>query len=246
MRPLPDALRRLVDEWEAEQRVGQHGFKWPRGKWLDRLPEHRSYLETLPIELDRACVIKRSADADRSPTSALHAYLTMMAWGMGTSGYGWWRTQRILTANDSADPARWLQTAAQISREHGGPAAFSWSAQHRLKFFGPAFVTKYLYFCAPERTTEPALILDRLVGAWLARNAGWKLSAGWRTDYPGYVRTMTHWADDLSAQLTHSEKINPQDLEFLIFRNQARISRSPTWQGSPTGDESARNGGEGV
>jgi hypothetical protein len=36
---------------------------------------------------------------------------------------------------------------------------------------GPAFGTKFLYFCSPPGG-QPALILDRLMSRWLRDNAG--------------------------------------------------------------------------
>jgi hypothetical protein len=45
----------------------------------------------------------------------------------------------------------------------------------RLARLGPAFGTKFLYFCSPA-SGRPALILDRLVAAWLRENADLSLN----------------------------------------------------------------------
>jgi hypothetical protein len=68
-----------------------------------------------------------------------------MVWGYGRTGYGPFRTARVLEEN--AEAGAILQEAARQVRSNGGPAAFSWLADHRLRGLGVSFATKFLYFC---------------------------------------------------------------------------------------------------
>jgi hypothetical protein len=97
----------------------------------------------------------------------------------------------------------------------GGPAAaYARLGDHgiaALPGLGPAFGTKFLYFCSPpgDRT---ALILDRLVAEWLRGNAGLRLNeVRWSAQaYQHYLTTMSDWASEAA--------IPPDDLEACIFR----------------------------
>jgi hypothetical protein len=88
-----------------------------------------------------------------------------MAWGYGRVGYGPFRVRRVLAP--VPDPGERLQAAAGELARGGPTAAYALlgdSGVPRLPGPGPAFGTKFLYFCSPpgDRT---ALILDRLVAA---------------------------------------------------------------------------------
>jgi hypothetical protein len=84
----------------------------------------------------------------------------------------------------------------------------------RLPHLGHAFGTKFLYFCSAT-SSQPALILDRLVARWLRENAGlpltelqWSLST-----YVRYLEIMFGWADELA--------LAADELELRIFSAQA-------------------------
>jgi hypothetical protein len=89
----------------------------------------------------------------------------------------------------------------------------------RLVGLGPAFGTKFLYFCSPPGD-QPALILDRLMSRWLRDNAGlafneirWSVST-----YRRYLTTMYGWADELA--------VASDELEMCIFSEQAGLAGS--------------------
>ena len=68
----------------------------------------------------------------------------------------------------------------------------------RLPGLGPAFGTKFLYFCSPPG--DPALILDRLVADWLGEHAGLRLNQiRWSAStYLRYLTAMAGWADEMA------------------------------------------------
>ena len=68
----------------------------------------------------------------------------------------------------------------------------------------------------------PALVLDRLVRGWLARNADWSLRLDWRvTDYHDYVETVAAWASDLGC--------DPSEIEYLMFAGAASSDSTSQW-----------------
>ncbi|MEO6700536.1 MAG: hypothetical protein ABI140_18310 [Jatrophihabitantaceae bacterium] len=119
----------------------------------------------------------------------------------------------------------------RTARTHkGGPAAFDWFARHRLAGLGVAFASKYLYFCDVGNTAQPALVLDRLVSDWLARNAGWRPRLDWnRHDYRAYVEAMIAWATEIG--------IAPHEVEQLIFQNEAARDPRSQWALPPATQE---------
>ncbi|GAA2698791.1 hypothetical protein Apa02nite_050080 [Actinoplanes palleronii] len=186
-----------------------------RPTWQANLPEHHDLLAPLPDVVDRAIVAKRAAGAADSEALAVQAFVTAMVWGYGPVGYGAFRTARVLRENPQA--AQTLREAAQVVRSEGGAAAFAWLAQHRLRYLGVAFATKYLYFCNTPGSA-PALILDRLVQRWLRQHAGCQVRLDWQVgDYTRYLHLVGAWADELGT--------TPDIVEYLMFSD--TLSQEP-------------------
>jgi hypothetical protein len=89
----------------------------------------------------------------------------------------------------------------------------------QLPGLGPAFGTKFLYFCSPPGG-RTALILDRLVAAWLRANTGLRLNeARWSAPaYQRYLEAMSRWAAETA--------ITAEELEACIFQAHARGTSS--------------------
>jgi hypothetical protein len=89
----------------------------------------------------------------------------------------------------------------------------------RLPGLGPAFGTKFLYFCSPPGK-PPALILDRLVSQWLRGHTDLLLNeARWSAaTYARCLRNMYAWADELA--------VAAGELEACIFSEQAGLAGS--------------------
>jgi hypothetical protein len=217
VRPVPDELREAARLWREAGRPPQRGISWSVRTWTRTFPEHAAFLEelaTLDNGVARADVIARCADAHTGPEAAQKAFLVAMIWGYGPAGYGAFRTQRVLSANEGAPQT--LADVAKVARDAGGPTAFEWLAAsgHRLRWLGVAFGTKYLYFCAANGVGQPALVLDRLVRWWLWEHCRWWLSMDWNVaQYRDYVNTLCAWSTQLD--------VAPGDVEMLMFRLQA-------------------------
>jgi hypothetical protein len=172
----------------------------------------------------------RAQQADDGP-ACREAFVTAMVWGYGRVGYGPYRTARVLCENPAAGAT--LRDIAALVRNEGGPAAFAWLADHRLRYLGVAFATKYLHFAGDGQGKPPALILDRLVRDWLREHTGWRVSLAWDVDdYRRYVEMVTRWAAGLGAS-------SPSQVEYLMFAD-AASGRSPNqWSDVPWLSEGA-------
>jgi hypothetical protein len=215
---VPQAVQRLIDKWRVAGSPAQSGIAWPRQRWSDQFPAHAAALAALPDLLSRPLLRQSCQDAADSPAAALTAFLTVMAWGYGRVGYGPFRVQRIVAS--VPDPGRCLQAAAATLVRSGPTAAYALLGDNgvpRLPGLGPAFGTKYLYFCSPPGN-RPALILDRLVAAWLRANAGIRLNeVRWSArTYERYLAAMSGWAEEMA--------VTDDELEACIFSDQAKAA----------------------
>lgn len=219
-RPVPEALRELVQRWDTAGRRPQRPTAWSLRPWQAALPEHREYLASLPNPIDRFAVIDLCRGAQDHPTAAARGFIAAMVWGYGRVGYGPYRTARVLAENAEAGDR--LAEVARRAMRDGGPAAFEWFAEHRLRGLGVAFGTKYLFFCAAASDRAPAPVLDRLVQGWLVRNAGWSMRLDWRVDdYRAYVAAVVAWAAELGVE--------PADVEYVMFADAAASDPTSQW-----------------
>jgi hypothetical protein len=98
MTEVPEAVVEVVRSWQAGGRRQQPAISWPRARWLVQFPDSADLFASLPDQLDRATVRAACSEAARSPAVAWQAFLVVMVWGQGRTGYGPWRTARILQA----------------------------------------------------------------------------------------------------------------------------------------------------
>ena len=216
----PEAITELIAKWKTDKTPAQEPIPWNRKRWeapdsrYPKVASHKTFIKDLPDQIGREDVRGYGAKASESPTRAVEAFIASMVWGFGGTGYGVYRTNRILTVNPEA-PKR-LHRVAEILKTDGpveGYRAMANSDQSRLKWLGPAFGTKYLYFCSPE--DNPALVLDALMAAWLNKHCGTKLRP-WQwstTKYKEYLANMTKWAGTACT---------PAELETIIFTAEGR------------------------
>jgi hypothetical protein len=93
------------------------------------------------------------------------------------------------------------------------------SGRTLLKYLGPAFFTKYLYFSGCGAEMHPCVILDRVTAAAL-RSRGWDGlgSAGWSTStYALYCELLTCWARDTGTRL--GRVVSADEIECWLFQS---------------------------
>jgi hypothetical protein len=218
--PLPGAslvsaqrtLEGLVTNWRDRGAPAQQGILWPRSDWLLAFPAHEELLRRLPRLLDRTCVREICADAAHDGAAAQRAFLAVMVWGYGKVAYGRHRVHEILTYTEWPDQL--LVAVARTLAMEGALAAYRRLADGgdcRLKGLGPAFGTKYLYFCQPAGAEPVALIHDSNVAKWFVRYAGLELPCDeWsELTYSLYLDQMRTWAAGMRCR--------PDDLELRVF-----------------------------
>jgi len=215
---------------------------------LAKRPE--SVSERQPHQIGRTSVIDlasperlRGEGGSYDPERVLSVFLASMIWGYGMVGYGPYRTQRVLDhGSDDAEHSALTQLVevAEIAQrtEDGGLTDFKHIAKERsagrayLKYLGPAFGTKFIYFltkASKEVTTAP--VLDSVVAGWIQRNAPeverFRINS-WNTEsYGRYTETLQQWAEKLSPT-TEGRQLEVDDVELLIFQDARGISPSDT------------------
>jgi hypothetical protein len=105
-----------------------------------------------------------------TPADLRHLLLAAYVWGTGSAAFLVRRRVRAFTKNRLSDEefgAR-LQSASELVRTDGPVRAYASmlrGGQNSVRFCGPAFSTKFLYFSSfdPESTNPQPLILDRKV-----------------------------------------------------------------------------------
>jgi Putative 8-oxoguanine DNA glycosylase OGG-like protein len=186
---------------------------------MDEFPGHAAMLSDIPGgRLGRPQVRQACWNAASSPAAALVAFIAIMAWGYGKVGYGPYHVRRVLAS--VPDPGSRLQVAVgELAR--GGPvAAYGLLGDNgvpALPGLGPAFGTKFLYFCSPPGGPT-ALILDSLVAKWLRANTVLRLNeARWSVPtYQRYLATLSRWAAETA--------VTADELETCIFLAQAKAA----------------------
>ncbi len=212
--PVPTAVRRVMQRWRLGGQLAQPPVAWRRTRWTKYFPRHKVAFRRAPDLLDRVSLRYACKGAASGAGSAQNAFILIMAWRYGIEvGYGPWRTIRVLSGTDRA-PQK-LAAVAQTLRNHGAHAAYRRLADNgdcRLRWLGPGFGTKFMYFCQAADQNTTALVLDSLVAAWLRRNTElhfnpvpWSVST-----YEQYLNEMHLWASSLEC--------TPDQLEYCIFR----------------------------
>lgn len=219
--PVPRELEDLVLTWHKAGRPSQPGTAWPARSWTRTFSEHRAYLADLPNPIDRSSVAQVCASASSTQEQAVQGFIATMIWGYGRIGYGPFRTARVLSENPESPEV--LQQVARRVHTDGGPSAFEWLAEHRLRGLGVAFATKFLFFCGGRPNgAETALILDRLVRSWLDRNVGWSPRPDWHVaDYGRYINVVVAWAAELG--------VSAADIEYLMFAGEVESDPGSQW-----------------
>lgn len=210
---VPDSVAALVSGWRTQGRPSQPGVIWPRQRWIEAFPVFEGTFASLPELLDRDSVRQACVRATDDPESAASAFLAVMAWGFGSLGYGQYRTTAILTGTPDASVK--LQAVAHTLAQEGADGAYRRMARPgdcKLRRLGPAFGTKFLYFCQPTGQAVTALILDQFVATWLARHTPLVVNpVPWApATYRRYLTHMHDWAASTGCR--------PDDLEYWMFR----------------------------
>lgn len=235
----PDALTTTYERWQKAGRPTQIPSKWNRKSWTNQLGQYEEFFNGLTNDL-----IDRKQAVQLSPTvtnedDAVQVFLLAMLWGYGLVGFGPFRTRRIL---DRPEAAAELLEVAQTAQSDGGLTAFKLIAERRsgdgrtfLKWLGPAFGTKYIYFLtAKNNPQEPAPVMDAVVYRWFRKHAPDRMLRVdfWHTtSYELFLNSLEEWASDIAQRF--GQEVPIDDVEYLIFAEGSRFEGndwSESWE----------------
>lgn len=194
---------------------GQTEIFYPE-RWTKRWPEGLSlpwFLEreesALSVSRQRLFELGESVETEED---AVSFYVAVCSWGAGTDAQQTYRCVQPL--HQPGAPGKLLEGLRVASTESAVDGYFTFKnySQARIKYLGPAFFTKLLYFAAGRPTpadTRHPLILDRRVAVAL----GWTKTSGWRTsEYSHYLdlveQLQERWRPDLPTDV----------IEYTLFQ----------------------------
>jgi hypothetical protein len=198
----------------------QAPVRWAPRAWenklgvLDGMP--RKFIDTKTIP--RAALLGWGRDALDSPKERWVFFVSVMAWGYGRARGGPWRVRQMLSDPCADDKIR---RTIELVRTEGALAAYSVLAHDgdaHLKWLGPSFGTKLLYFAGYGSASRPKpLILDRLVGGALDGFGVYLKYNAW--DPPGYEAYLS-----LAHAVAETADGEPHDVEWWLFQRGRALS----------------------
>ncbi len=237
--PVPDWLVRAVSGMDADT-IPRHRVEVNRGWWRWRLSEHGFADELFDAPgdtLTRGMLFDLGRVAGDSPAGARRLLWAALSWGTGRRH----RLNKSRIASVSEHPDRLgklLSEAAVVSREDP-EAAYRLLRPHgnAIRYLGPPFATKFLYFAGGGDPAHPCLILDSRVAGSLRGDGGWTSLTGvfsWPSEtFGAYSRLLHRWAREASDQLADERGPRPvhaDQLEYALFRGR-RVGGGEASQG---------------
>jgi hypothetical protein len=200
--------------------VLKQAISFDPARWRGRLPDPAHW----PAELD-SCVVGGNARwpkvdrkmvfdicrTAREPAEVTRAFVAACVWGAGTGARSVHRCVKVFENSPEAVGER-LAEALAVQRDHGPVEAYAaLRGRLRVRWLGPAFFTKLLYFAGYDSaTTLRPLILDRFVA--VGTGLDWRHD-GWSSEqYGRYLRYAHHWAE------TAETGTSPDAVEFALFK----------------------------
>jgi hypothetical protein len=210
-----DSAERIIRSFSpAGCARAQDPVKWRPKAWIKKLGD----LKGVPKAFIDDASIRRSALLDMGEASLDSVdevrgfFISVMAWGYGRSPRGPWRVNEMLSESDSIER---IQRAIKRTRTDGalaGYKALSDKQDAKLRWLGPSFGTKLLYFGGYARldSTRP-LILDQLVGRALDQYEIYLHYNGWDVDdYEAYL--------SIAQEVAKESGCEPDDVECWLFQ----------------------------
>lgn len=213
-RPIPDEVATQVTKGTKANVLGQSieiPVWWPShlgdvigaGSW--HLPDNG--------HLTRQDLFDAAAKYPDTPDGAAGLLWLSTAWGAG-------RHLRLCAKRIEAvrDDPRHAGSALCEARELAGsdPRAAYARMSHAIKYLGPAFFTKFLYFAGRGHPEHPCLILDANVARGLRAVKGQSLpTGGWGPDtYQTYCTLLHRWASEAST----TSPVRADQIEYVLFQ----------------------------
>lgn len=199
----PTGLDAWIETTGTREVIHNQGFQIPREWWMSALEVAGRPTDQFPADVvTRDSLFDMASGADSDPVAAERLLWNSVAWGLGKRK----RLVKKRIASFAADPealSAALVEAARLSKTDP-EAAYSLLQPGRplIKYLGPAFFTKFLYFAGEGAADHPSLILDQRVATALNR-FGWKslpTQGGWAASaYGRYASLTARWTTELNC-----------------------------------------------
>ena len=184
-------------------------------EWIERFPRDAKFLKSVAKNLNRKNV--RKVCSQRSTHSIREKFLAVMLWGYGPYAVGAARTLKITKEQEFESRLKEVYNLAKRGRHID---AISFMAIDPIKGFGPAYGTKFVYFCSPKNDCAP--IYDKRVRDWLGKYAKNELYGASLHRIQWHTNSYLAWSQWLQVQ-AKLLKTNWEDLEYLIFEDAKSI-----------------------
>lgn len=204
----------------GDELVRDHRVTFLRSHWSNQLPGLSCpVLDSVEerITVSRRELFDAARDAE-TEEGVLDLYVKVAGWGSGTSARSIARCARVLRQNNAVATLSIAREASIAASPVEAYRRMNTRSDLRIKYLGPAFFTKWLYFTGyDQRELKPApLILD----ARVATAIGWKRKWGWRSAaYGEYLEAVeqvrAEWGPGATAHV----------VEYSLFKAGGKPSR---------------------
>jgi len=185
--------------------------------------------------LTRAALFDLGRAAGDSPADARRLLWAALSWGTGRRHR--LNKSRIASVSEAADRLGKLLSEAAVASREDPEAAYRLLRPHGnvVRYLGPPFATKFLYFAGGGDPAHPSLILDSRVAASLRDDGGWTSLTGvfsWPAEsYGAYSRLLHRWAREAGERLADERgprPVTPDQLEYALFRGRRAYPGTPS------------------
>jgi hypothetical protein len=232
--PVPSWLLHAVGGMAADS-IPRHSVAVNPEWWGRRLTENGFADEMFSAAgdvLTRAALFDLGRAAGDSPVDARRLLWATLSWGTGRRHR--LNRSRIASLRKSPDALGKLLAEAAIVSRQDPEAAYRilHPARNAIRYLGPPFGTKFLYFAGGGEPAHPCLILDSRVAASLRNDCGWTSLTGvfsWPAEsYGAYSRLLHRWAREVGSQLADRDpgNVTPDQVEYVLFRGRRAFEGS--------------------
>lgn len=229
-RPADGAIERIIQL--ANIYADQGGDYLSQASWWNQRQWSRHVLTewNLPRPISRRDVfdivgqIRTANEAERARV-AEKAFVAIMVWGYGTTGYGPHRVNEMRASRHEGISSYMVATAKAGA---GGPLeAYRYLANNKAKQLGPSYGSKVAYFVTPG---EVSPILDSEVAQWIQQYEGrarFQLTDWSTLQYGDFQAYCSHLLDVIRPSISEEEQTLGL-VEYLMFIDRFAGSL-PSW-----------------
>jgi len=230
-----NAYLRQITKESRHRRVGFTPAKWK--KWLDGVGGLSLNLEGFEGLISREEMVELvNASLARDRAGVADAFVVTMLWGHGNSGYGPYRTHKILTqGGDSVSPVVLDALHSSVEAIRRGSHDGFWFMNNKyddsgrpagkIADLGPAFFTKWMYVVSAQGSPSGhhALpILDAVMQSAVKPfwGGGRPPRTGHTPDYVAYVDALKEWGGPFGAS-----SVEVEEAIFDVSQGYSRLER---------------------